>query len=115
MLSKKRSPKNREKISEIVTEIENLQKNNLINSYLGNKGYTIYKVSLTNKIIEFIKSELTVKPFLQTSIIEAPSFPVYQESDKKIYLPRMWGIELFGNPNSIKIAEGENKNFTLLK
>ena len=52
------SPKNRANYEEINKTIENLKKNNLLNSYLGNKGYTIYKVSLDEKIINFIKSEL---------------------------------------------------------
>jgi hypothetical protein len=66
MLSKKISPKNRENYNDIIQVIENLKKNG-INSYLGAKGYTIYKLCLTPKIIEFIKNELTVKPSLQNS------------------------------------------------
>ena len=52
---KKVSPKNREHYLELANVIEDLKKNNLINSYLGNKGYSIYKVCLTAKIIDFIK------------------------------------------------------------
>ena len=59
---KKVSPKNREHYLELANVIEDLKKNNLINSYLGNKGYSIYKVCLNDSIIEFIKNELTVKP-----------------------------------------------------
>jgi len=75
---------------------------------LGNKGYSIYKVSLNEKIISFIKKELTVKPFTQGSIIESESFPVYMESDKKIYVPRFWGINIFGYPKSLKINLGKS-------
>ena len=84
------------------------KKNDLINSYLGNKGYSIYKVCLNEKIIDFIKKELTVKPFTQGSIIEPESFPVYMESDKKIYVPRFWGINIFGYPKSVKISLGKS-------
>ena len=104
---KKISPKNKSNYVEIVDVIENLKKNNLINSYLGNKGYSIYKVCLTTKIIEFIKDELTVKPVIINSLIEAKSFPVYQESEKKIYVPRYWGISMFGFPKTIKISYGD--------
>jgi hypothetical protein len=87
MLIKKISPKNRENYTDLMPLIANLKKNG-INSYLGAKGYTIYKLCLTPKIIDFIKNELTVKPSLQNSYVEAKSFPIYQESEKKIYVPR---------------------------
>jgi len=109
MLSKKISPKNRENYNDLSQVIENLKKNG-INSYLGAKGYSIYKLCLTPKIIEFIKSELTVKPMLQNSYAEAKSFPIYQESEKKLYVPRHWGIAMFGHPKMVKIPFGENIN-----
>ena len=107
---KKVSPKNREHYLELANVIENLKKNNLINSYLGNKGYSIYKVCLTAKIIDFIKDELTLKPVIVNSLIEAKSFPAYQESEKKLYVPRYWGINMFGLPKTIKIQYGANIN-----
>jgi superfamily II DNA or RNA helicase len=109
MLIKKISPKNRENYNDLSQVIENIKKNT-INSYLGAKGYSIYKSCLTPKIIEFIKKELTVKPTLQNSYVEAKSFPIYQESEKKIYVPRYWGIAMFGHPKILKIPYGENIN-----
>ena len=106
MLSKKISPKNRDHINDLIQVIENLKKTG-INNYLGAKGYTIYKLCLTPKIIDFIKNELTVKPMLQNSYVEAKSFPIYQESEKKIYVPRHWGIAMFGYPKMLKIPFGE--------
>ena len=103
---KKISPKNRTNYLEVAKAIEKLKNNNLINSYLGNKGYSIYKVCLNTEIIDFIKDELTVKPNIINSLIEAKSFPIYQESDKKIYVPRYWGINMFGYPKTIKIQYG---------
>ncbi len=111
MMIKKISPKNRDTYMELLQLIEILKKNGL-NSYLGNKGYTIYKICLTPKIIEFIKNELTVKPFTQNSYAEAKSFPIYQESEKKIYVPRYWGIKMFGYPKLLKITFGESINLT---
>ena len=109
MLIKKISPKNCENYNDISQVIENIKKNNM-HSYLGAKGYSIYKSCLTPKIIEFIKKELTVKPTLQNSYVEAKSFPIYQESEKKIYVPRYWGIAMFGHPKMLKIPYGENIN-----
>ena len=77
---------------------------------MGNKGYSIYKVCLTNEIISYIKKELTVKPFTQNSIAETIPFPVYQESDKKIYVPRFWGLKIFGQPSQVKITQGKSIN-----
>ena len=111
MLSKKISPKNRENYNDLIQIIESLKANG-INSYLGAKGYSIYKSCLTPKIIDFIKNELTVKPALQNSYAEAKSFPIYQESEKKIYVPRYWGINMFGYPKMLKIPFGEPLNLT---
>ena len=109
MIVKKISPKNRTTYVQLQEVIETLKKNGL-NTYLGNKGYTLYKICLTPKIIDFIKNELTVKPFTQNSYTEAKSFPVYQESEKKIYVPRCWGINMFGYPKLLKITFGEPIN-----
>ena len=109
-MKKKISPKNRDYYESIVPEIDNLKKNGLINSYIGNKGYSIYKICLNEKIIDFIKKELTVKPFMQSSLVEPNSFPIYLESDKKIYVPRFWGINIFGNPKTLKISYGKEIN-----
>jgi superfamily II DNA or RNA helicase len=108
--SNKISPKNKSNYEEINKIIENLKKNNLLNNYLGNKGYTLYKVSLDEKIINFIKSELIAKPFVQSSLVEPHSFPIYQESTKKIYVPRFWGLNIFGEPKEIKISQGKSIN-----
>ena len=65
-------------------------KNNLLNSYLGNKGYSIYKVCLTNEIINYVKKELIVKLFYKITMVESVPFPVYQESDNNIFVQRFW-------------------------
>ena len=111
-LDKKEQIKENEKLenNKILENIEHLKKNKLLNSYLGNKGYSIYKVCLTNEIINYIKKELTVKPIAQNLIVEPVAFPVYQESDKKIYVPRFWGLKIFGQPNQVKITQGKSIN-----
>tara|TARA_B110001450_G_scaffold243934_1_gene255607 strand:+ start:6296 stop:8902 length:2607 start_codon:yes stop_codon:yes gene_type:complete len=107
---KNNSPKNIAKKEQILEYINKLIENNLINSYLGMKGYSIYKSCLNDDIIDYIKEELTVKPYIQNSLIEPNSFPVYLESDKKIYVPRIWGTKTFGYPKEIKINKGDNIN-----
>jgi superfamily II DNA or RNA helicase len=105
---KNKSPKN----EKIVDEIERLKKTNILNTYLGNKGYSIFKICLNENLIKFIKEELTVRPFVQNTIVKPNDFPVYQESDKKIYVPRFWGIKYFGEPKEIKISYGKSINLT---
>jgi superfamily II DNA or RNA helicase len=82
-----------------------------LNTYLGQKGYTILKSELPIAKQLEIKEQLMVKPFTMGSPIQAQkSFPVYRESDKKLYVPRYFGEEMFGPAKEIKIPEGTNIN-----
>ena len=80
-----------------------------LNTYLGQKGYTILKNELTTKQQYFIRSQLMVKPYIPGSpIANTNSFPAYRESGNKMYVPRYFGEQYFGTPKSIKIPEGSN-------
>ena len=79
-------------------------------TYLGQKGYSIYKDSINFKDINWIKNELLVRPYIPKSPVQPEAFPIYLESPKKIYIPRFFGIEHFGEPEEIKIKNGENIN-----
>tara|TARA_B100001063_G_C16774586_1_gene564161 strand:+ start:3706 stop:5172 length:1467 start_codon:yes stop_codon:yes gene_type:complete len=80
-----------------------------ISTYLGPKGYTIYKDALTVKEQELIRKELTVSPFVpKNSMVPPTSFPVYRESKNKFYLPRFYGMENYGEPDDIKIGDGKD-------
>ena len=84
-----------------------------LNTYLGNKGYTILKSELSIKHQLALKEMLMVKPYVPGSPVQAQkTFPAYRESDKKIYVPRYFGEELFGPAKTIKITEGDNINLT---
>jgi hypothetical protein len=84
-------------------------------SYVGTKGYTIPKSVLTPADLEFLKKDLFLKP--QTP---GPSFgpalndafPVYRENEKKIYIPRFYGIERYGMPERSELAPGMDINLT---
>jgi len=89
------------------TEIVEMPKN--INTYLGQKGYTIPKNELTIKQQYYIKEELMVKPFVMGSPTQNQKvFPVYRESDKKIYVPRYYGEKILGKAKLNKLNEGDN-------
>ena len=80
-----------------------------LNTYLGNKGYTILKSELSIKHQLALKEMLMVKPYVPGSPVQLQkTFPAYRESDKKMYVPRYFGEEIFGPAKTIKITEGDN-------
>src|SRR6056300_853071 len=81
-------------------------------SYLGKKGYSIYKNDLTNKEQIYIRNELTVKPYLPKSPAQPEPFPIYRESPQKFYIPRYFGIDNFGDFCENKLPLGENIDLT---
>ena len=82
-----------------------------VRSYLGPKGYSIYKDSITIHEQQHIREELTVKPFVaKTSPIQAKEFPVYRESDKKLYVPRLFGEKIYGIATEQTISNGNDIN-----
>jgi superfamily II DNA or RNA helicase len=86
-----------------------------LNTYLGQKGYTILKSELPISLQVQLKENLMVKPYVPGSPIQVQkTFPVYRESDNKIYIPRYFGEELFGKVKTSKISEGENIQLTFL-
>ena len=82
-----------------------------INSYLGQKGYTILKKELTIEQQKQIRNDLTIKPYIG-SIGGAGNnqviYPAYRESDKKFYVPHHYGVETFGPPKKNSISEGDD-------
>ena len=82
--------------------------NNSANTYLGNRGYCIYKNSIDEKSKQFIREKLIAKPHTINIINNETSFPVYMESNNKLYVPRYFGIKYFGFPKDIKINTGKN-------
>ena len=87
-------PLNKKNVTKSVI-VEDMPKN--LNTYLGQKGYTVLKSELTIKQQLYIKDQLTVKPYVPGSPVQLQkSFPAYRESDKKLYIPRYYGEEIFG-------------------
>jgi superfamily II DNA or RNA helicase len=83
----------------------------MINTYLGQKGYTISKNEISNERLNQIKKDLTIKPYTPGAPVQdAITFPVYRESASKIYVPHYYGVEQFGPPKEYKISEGTDIN-----
>lgn len=78
------------------------------NSYLGYRGYCIFKNSIDEKSKIFIRNKLIAKPHTLNISNNEISYPIYMESENKLYVPRYFGIKYFGLPKTIKITTGKN-------
>ena len=80
-------------------------------AYLGKKGYTLYKDKLSVKELYSIRNELNVKPY-STHSGNVVSYPIYRESNHKIYLPRYYGVEQFGLYSQNLLSKGDPIDLT---
>tara|TARA_B110000858_G_C17808895_1_gene479733 strand:- start:1461 stop:2918 length:1458 start_codon:yes stop_codon:yes gene_type:complete len=79
-------------------------------NYLGKKGFTIKKSSITVDEQHNIRSKLTVRPYVPNSPVKGDEFEIYRESSSKLYVPRYFGIECYGKPKESKLPESEKIN-----
>lgn len=77
-------------------------------TYLGQKGYSIYKKILNLSEQFEIKNDLTVKPNLGVNMGKSEEFSVYRESDGKIYVPRFYGERKYGLAKTTKLDKFES-------
>lgn len=78
---------------------------------LTHKGYSIRKDALTPQEVKMLETDLYVCPalnakFASPQIKAASSFKIYRESATRYYLPRHYGVEKFGEPDSSVLSEG---------
>ena len=82
------------------------------NSYVGKKGYTIPKAHLQKEDEAFLRKDLFVKPVTNAIAYgpeaEEDAYPVFRENDKKMYIPRFYGIQRYGLPPKNEIEEGDD-------
>ena len=77
-------------------------------TYLGQKGYTIYKNSISDSMYKSICDELRVGPHVPKSMAKVEKFPVYRESSQKLYVPRYYGETKFGQPQEVTLSNGDS-------
>lgn len=76
---------------------------------ISRHGYGILKTEISTKDIKKIKKLLTVRPFVPPGAPVRPDpFSVFMESPKRLWVPRQWGIDNFGQPDSVRISQGED-------
>lgn len=82
-------------------------------SYIGKRGYVLIKKNWDPNVLNQIKKELLVQPFQCGDYGEPDEpFPVFSENTQKIYIPKYYGLEKFGQPDEIKLDPGENIDLT---
>ena len=78
---------------------------------IGARGYTIIKEEHSSQTLKDIKKDLSVKPFVNVNYAnDSPPFSIYLESNRKLYLPRYYGIDAFGTPSQVTIPRGDEIN-----
>jgi len=75
---------------------------------MGKKGYTLYKTKLNKSEITMIRNKLNVKPHLLHSAVKI-EYAIYRESENKMYIPRYYGLEKFGEFEN-KLSKGLSIN-----
>lgn len=74
---------------------------------LSQKGYSVAKSVLTPEQDTWIRTNLTVKPFAPPPFDKGlETFPIYFESPERLYMPRSWALNIFGEPDSDTRSEG---------
>jgi len=75
---------------------------------LSSRGYSIPKASLSKEALDKIKSELLVSPYTPKGYDMGPKivFPLFQESESRIYMPKCYGLEHYGVPGKNKVPAG---------
>jgi len=80
-----------------------------MDKYLGPKGYSIRKDSLSINEQLDLRDDLMVKAFIpKNSMQKSTPFPVYRESKNKFYIPKFYGTNRFGPTTNQTIGDGDD-------
>jgi hypothetical protein len=75
------------------------------------RGFVVPKAALTPEDMKQIYNDLSLRPFVNTCGAASSGEPirVFRENEKKMYLPRFYGLARYGNPPALasEISEGE--------
>jgi superfamily II DNA or RNA helicase len=84
------------------------------NKILSRRGYSLKKTFLDSKQLKELKKELSVSPISNFNcgggMPMTQSFKIYKESEQRIYIPKMYGLNKYGDPdiNKIKDSTGDD-------
>ncbi len=79
---------------------------------ISKKGYGVFLDSISETELKSLEKALTVKPSVlaEYDFGTDTAFPVYRLSDTRIYLPKFYGLKIYG-PTESKIKDGVDANF----
>lgn len=77
-------------------------------TYLSIKGYALIKNDANKELVAAIKKELTVSPTINPSSAfnKEKEYPIYLESNTKIYMPKFYGLNKLGMPIHDNLSSG---------
>lgn len=71
-------------------------------------GYGIPKQN-NEELIAELKKDLTMSPNINFTLSsDAEQFEIFKESEKRLYIPRYYGLQKFGIPDKISLHEGKD-------
>ena len=76
-------------------------------TYLGQKGFSIYKENISIEEQNTLRDELFIRPYIPKAPVQPEGFAIYRESPKKLYIPRFYGNTTFGDPDEVRLPEGD--------
>lgn len=91
------------------------------NSYMTWRGYTIPKSILSPEDLEDLRKCLSISPIEGFGMKRGPSnqkaskIILMRENEKKIYIPRFFGVARYGNPVNWHLSDGENIHVPFIK
>ena len=89
-----------------------MENENVDKTFISERGYGLLKSEYDYKEINRIREELTVSPKSMNSFGNAnvPKYKIYSESSKKLYIPKYFGLQKFGEPDVNKLLDGTDIN-----
>jgi len=91
-------------------------------SILSKNGYGILKSELDEYKLESIRKDLTMIPKVNFDIgksknklsVDDLTFQLYTENEKRIYIPRYYGLQKYGAPSLCKLSSGQDINVNFI-
>ena len=91
-------------------------------SILSSNGYGILKSALDEYKLESIRKDLTMTPKVNFDIGKSKNnlskedltFQLYSENEKRIYIPRYYGLQKYGVPTLCKLTSGKDINIDFI-
>jgi len=76
-----------------------------VGSYLSKRGYVLIKQSIPMEELKLLKKELRAKPLQDDKYLfgnnQDNSFPIYIETKNKFYMPKVYGLKRYGQPEKV--------------